>query len=289
MARKSQPEGVYNLAEQTALFRYQLVARLLDPQVPVEERRAWREWVTSHEHAGPDGKRRRVSERTLRRWVTLYRTGQFKAMHRPPRRDKGRTRRVPQDVVEAAVRLKEQEPRRSIPQVVEILERSGLLTRGSLHPGTLWRHLAARGLGRRQAAPQKVLRRFEADAPGRLYQGDVKYGPYLPDPRDPQRKRRTYLVGFLDDNSRVLAHGEFFWAEDVYALELCFQKAILRRGAPAAVYVDRGLIFQSRLFTYACAELGVEHISATAYHAQGKGCTSYCTSIVRSDETSLSA
>lgn len=271
MARKPQPEGAHDKAEQTALFRYQLVARLLDPQISPEEKQAWRQWVTSNEHVGPDGKRRRVSEPTLRRWVRLYRTGQFKAMHPPPRRDKGSGRRVPEAVVEAAVRLKEQEPRRSVPQVLRILEQNGLMAPGSLHPGTLWRHLAARGLGKRQGGLKKSLRRFEASAPGRLFQGDVKYGPYLPDPLDPQRKRRTYLVGFLDDHSRLLAHGEFFWAEDVYSLELCFQRAILRRGAPQAVYVDRGLIFQSQLFSFACAELGIQHISATAYHAQGKG------------------
>lgn len=266
------PADLYSRPEQTALFRYQLIARLLDPQIPAEERRAWRDWVTAHEHAGPDGKRRRVSERTLRRWVALYRAGEFPAMQRPPRRDQGSARRLPDAVLQAAVALKQQEPGRSVPQVIERLQLNGLVEPGGLHRATLWRQLARQGLGGRQAPPTgKGLRRFEAEAPGRLYQGDVKYGPYLPDPHDPQRMRRTYLVGFLDDTSRLLTHGEFFWAEDIYALELCFQKAILRRGAPRAVYVDRGLIFQSRLFSYACAELGVEHISATAYHPQGKG------------------
>lgn len=174
-------------------------------------------------------------------------------------------------MLQKAIALKQEEPRRSIPQVIAILEQSGDVAAGALNPGTLWRHLARRGLGRRQRSAAKELRRFELTASGRLFQGDVKYGPHLPDPQDPQRKRRTYLVGFLDDHSRLLAHGEFFFAEDIYALELCFQKAILRRGAPAAVYVDQGLIFQSQLFSYACAELGIQHISATPYHAQGKG------------------
>lgn len=271
MPRQRPPEEPYDRAEQTALFRYQLVARLLDPQIPASEKRAWRQWVLEHEHAGPDGRLRRVSARTLRRWVALYRTGQFKAMHPPPRRDKGSPRHVPAAVLEAAVRLKQQEPRRSVPQVLAILAKTGVLAPGSLHRTTVWRHLTRQGLGRRQPLAPKDLRRFEAETPGCLYQGDVKYGPHLPDPLDSQKRRRTYLVGFLDDHSRLLAHAEFFWAEDLYALELCFQKALLRRGAPRAVYVDRGLIFQSKLFRYACAELGIEHVAATAYHAPGKG------------------
>lgn len=271
MSKSPEREDPYSLAEKVALFRYQLIAPLLDPRIPPEDQRAWTRWVTTHEHVGPDGKRRRVSARTLRRWVALYRMGGFRALQPPPRRDKGQTRSLSPAVVDKAAALKQAEPRRSIPQVIAILEQNGDVAPGEIPRGTLWRHLARRGLGGRQAAPDKPLRRFEAEGPGRLFQGDVKYGPYLPDPHDPQRKRRTYLVGFLDDHSRLLAHGEFFWAEDVYALELCFQKAILRRGAPGAVYVDQGLIFQSQLFAYACAELGIHHISATAYHPEGKG------------------
>lgn len=271
MPKRSEHDDGYDQTEKTALFRYQLIARLLDPQIAPAERRAWREWVVTHEHVGPDGKLRRVSARTLRRWVALYRLGQFKAMQTPPRRDKGRSRSLPEAVLQKAMALKQAEPRRSIPQVIAILEQSGDVPAGTLERSTLWRQLAQKGLGGRQPLPQKPLRRFEAEAPGRLLQGDVKYGPYLPDPRDPQRRQKTYLVGFLDDHSRLIAHAQFFWAEDIYALELCFQKALLRRGAPAAVYVDRGLIFQSHLFSHACAELGIQHISATPYHAQGKG------------------
>src|SRR5690606_8741066 len=40
---------------------------------------------------------------------------------------------------------------------------------------------------------------------------------------------------------------------------------------PKRLYVDRGLIYQSHVFRTACAELGIRHISATAYHPEGKG------------------
>lgn len=83
--------------------------------------------------------------------------------------------------------------------------------------------------------------------------------------------RKTYLIAFLDDFSRCILHAEWFWAEDVYALEICFQKALLRKGKPRRVYVDRGLIYQSHVFRSACAALGIRHISATAYRPEGKG------------------
>lgn len=84
MPKRPQPEDPHGRAERTALFRYQLIARLLDPELPPEERRAWQDWITAQEHVGPDGQRRRVSARTLRRWVALYRLGQFKGIQPPP-------------------------------------------------------------------------------------------------------------------------------------------------------------------------------------------------------------
>src|SRR5690606_16364468 len=73
------------------------------------------------------------------------------------------------------------------------------------------------------------------------------------------------------DYSRLVTHAEWYFAEDVYALELCVQKALLRKGKPKRLYVDRGLIYQSDVFRTACATLGIRHISATAYHPEGKG------------------
>lgn len=83
--------------------------------------------------------------------------------------------------------------------------------------------------------------------------------------------RRTYLIAFLDDYSRYVCHAEFFFADDVYALETCFQKALLRPGKQVRVYVDQGKIFQSRVFRTACAALGVRHMSAKPYSPKSKG------------------
>lgn len=253
-----------------ALFRAQLVAPLLDPLSEPEERTAWRRWVTTRPHTLPNGQTRRVSERTLRRWVAQARAVGYEGLKAAVRRDRGRLRKLRPEWIERAVALKREEPRRSVPHILRMLQAEfgdGV----QVNPGTLWRHLAREGLGGRAPLPKAGLRRWESRGVGEIWQADVKYGPHLPDPQNPQRVRQTYLVAFLDDYSRYICHGEFFFAEDVYALEVCFQKALLRCGKPARVYVDRGLIFQSRVFRTACAALGIRHISATAYRPEGKG------------------
>ncbi len=44
--------------------------------------------------------------------------------------------------------------------------------------------------------------------------------------------RKTFLIAFIDDYSRLMAHAEWFFAEDAYAMELCYQKALLRKEKP---------------------------------------------------------
>ncbi len=267
----SQEHQLQNPADVEALFRYQLIAPLLDPLATPEEKRAWRQWVLGRTHQRADGTRRQVSERTLRRWVEAYRTAGWEGLKPATRRDKGQLRAFAPAILEQARQLKEEDPSRSVRQVVRMLEVGGAIPPGHVSSSTLWRHLDRLGLGDRQVRVSRPLRRFEAAAPNDLWQGDATHGPYLPDPHDPEKKRKTFLLLFLDDHSRLVCHAQFYWAEDLYALELCTQQALLRRGVPWRIYVDNGLIYQSTVFTRACAQLQIRHISASPYHPEGKG------------------
>lgn len=87
----------------------------------------------------------------------------------------------------------------------------------------------------------------------------------------PNRMRKTHLIAFIDDHSRLVTYGEFFFDEALPRLERVFKVALLRHGVPDAVYVDNGAIFNANQFRAACATLRTEVIYATPYHPQGKG------------------
>jgi putative transposase len=252
-----------------AMFRVQFVLPLVDPLSTPEEKQQWRRRVTSRKHTFPDGSVRRIAERTLRSWVAAYRQGGWEALMRKNQQSKPLTKLTP-EIIERAKALKQDEPRRSVPHILRMIEteREEAL---DISANALWRHLAKAGLGAKGAAPPAGLHRWESKAPNQLWQSDVKHGPHLPDPLHPGKMRKTYLIAFLDDHSRCILHGEWFWAEDIYSLEIAFQKALLRKGKPCRVYVDRGMIYQSHVFRNACMQLGIRHISSTAYYPQGKG------------------
>jgi hypothetical protein len=104
-----------------------------------------------------------------------------------------------------------------------------------------------------------------------LWQSDIKYGPYLPEPSDPEKKYRTYLLAIIDDATRFVVHGEFYAEQKLPILEDGLRKAILRYGTPKSIYVDNGKIFTSTWFQLACAKLNIRHLKARPYNAEAKG------------------
>jgi len=257
--------------EQTeALRRFLLISPLLEPGLTEAEASARRRALLATRT--PDGTPL-VSARTLRRWVEAYRTGGLEALQPRPRQDRGLVKTVTPDVLDAAIALKEELPTRSVRAILEILEQEALLTPGAVPRATLDRHLRRAGVMSRR--PQQTVargaRRFQKAHRNQLWQADLKYGPYLPDPDDPRKMKRTYLLAFIDDATRLVPYAAFFFAQREFQLELAFKWAVLRYGLPDKLYVDNGKIFVADHFQLACARLNVRHARTAPYRPEAKG------------------
>jgi transposase InsO family protein len=249
---------------ETALKRYALIAPLLEPAL--EEAEASRRRAEILERAP-----RPVSERTLRRHLAAYRERGFDGLCPKRRTDAGKPRAVQPEVLEEAAALKRELPQRSVRAVIEILEGEGRVKQGALRPSTLARHFAGLGLTEIPKITKGGFRRFQKEHRNCLWQADLKYGPYLPDPKNPGKTRRTYLLAFIDDFSRLVPHAGFYFEQKLPVLEDCLRKAILKRGVPDKIYVDQGRIFVSRWFRIACARLNIRHLAAKPYSPESKG------------------
>jgi transposase InsO family protein len=257
--------------EQTeALRRFLLISPLLEPALPEAEASARRRALLATRT--PDGTPL-LSARTLRRWLELYRAGGLEALQPRPRQDRGLVKTVTPDVLDAAIALKEELPTRSVRALLEILEQEGLLAPGAVTRATLDRHLRHAGVMTRRPRPTvtRGARRFQKAHRNQLWQADVKYGPYLPDPDDPRKMRRTYLLAFIDDATRLVPYAAFFFAQRAFQLELAFKWAVLRYGLPDKLYVDNGKIFVADHFKLACARLNVRHAHTAPYRPEAKG------------------
>ncbi len=190
-----------------------------------------------------------------------------------PRSDKG-CRAIPKELIQTACGLKQQVPERTIDRIIAIMENMQLAPPGLLRRSTLHRALQAKGLSKRKLKPpeKRDLDRFAADYANDLWQSDMLQGPWLPDPEKKDKMRRTYLYAFVDDASRLVLYGRFFFKSDLPALELVFKRSLQRYGKPVRIYYDNGKVYRANHMRLICAELNIHRpIHTKPYRPEGHG------------------
>jgi transposase InsO family protein len=94
------------------------------------------------------------------------------------------------------------------------------------------------------------------------------HGPYIIAGR---RKRKVFLIAMIDDCSRCIVGGKFFFHENSVSLQIVLKEAIGRFGQPKALYTDNGSIFVSTNLQLACARLGIALIHSKPYDSPSRG------------------
>lgn len=261
------------LRQEIANFRYGLIAPVVTRKLSSGEQAVMLREIASHVYDIPYSKTERVSLRTLERYIQAYRKGGWDALLPSQRADKLQCKQIAPDVLAKAITLKQENPTRSVRQIIAILELARFVEPGTLKESTLSKQLRRRGMTRKalEKGANTRFRRFEADYRNACWQGDVQHTLYLPHPEQPGKKKMAYLVVFLDDYSRYVVHGQFYFEERVPRLEDCLKKAILKHGIPELIYVDNGAIYSSHHFARICGRLRTELKHTRPGRPQGRG------------------
>jgi putative transposase len=261
-------------AEQIALFRYGLISDLLHAESGEQERPLY---VRLRDKAAksyciPGSRRTRVATETLRDWLTAYKAGGFDALRPKPRADIGHARAIPQPLCDLLVMLKDDHRDWSVATVIATAQALDAHAAALALPvSTVHRLLSRAGvMGKRPEEPtSKDRRRFAYEHAGELWMSDVMHGPAVV--VGSRRKQKTYLIGLLDDATRVVPYAAFALSENTTSLLPVLKQAVMRRGIPLRLYVDNGSAFRSHHLSLVCARLGITLIHARPYTPQGKG------------------
>jgi transposase InsO family protein len=179
---------------------------------------------------------------------------------------------LPAAAVEALLAAKEENPKLSVQLVIREARKSPEVPADlPLPPSTVHRLLARHGLmdKAKDDPGERDRRRFAFAQAGELWMSDVMHGPSVT--VGDRTKRKTYLIAFLDDATRVVPHAAFALSENTATFLPVLRQAILKRGLPARLYTDNGANYRSQHLALVCAKLGIALIHARPYHPQGKG------------------
>jgi putative transposase len=133
------------------------------------------------------------------------------------------------------------------------------------------RLFARAGLMHKQSAEQSSAdrRRFAFAHAGELWMSDVMHAISVG--VEGRGRRKSYLIAFIDDATRVVPYCAFALTENTQAFLQVFKQALLRRGIPQRLYVDNGANYRSQHLALVCAKLGIALIHARPYQPAGKG------------------
>lgn len=265
--------GVTN--EQIAAFRYSLISGIVNRKSPPlqGEITEYFNEIASQQYHIPGSNKTTVSIRTLERYKHLYEKYGFEGLMPKPK-VQAKTK-VPLPILKQAEILKKERPERSIEQILYILKASGFTDEVSVSASTISRYFKKIHLNKESIKSEKQkhygFKRFEAEDIHFIWQSDFQHTLYLPDPSNPQRKKKAILYAIIDDFSRYVVHGQFYWDEKLPRLEDSFKKAIMKHGVPEKFYCDNGSAFSSNHLKNICARLGVKLTHSEAYRPQGRG------------------
>ncbi len=258
---------VTNWRDEQALKRLEMITPLLDPDMDEAKRTQMREDIAA---------RNGITTRSLYRYEKSFREGSFNGL-RPMNREMRRSVKLPEnyeEIVGQAIQLKREVPRRSVRQIIKILESEGWAAPGVLKASTLQRYLYKAGLGKKQMrkyteSRETSSRRFCRPHRMELVQGDIKYGPQI---RDKEGKLiKTFLSSMIDDHSRYILQSEFYDNQRTEIVEDTFHKAILKHGSFDCGYLDNGKQYITDRLLKSCGRLGIRLLHAKPRNCEAKG------------------
>ena len=253
--------------EQEAVFWCSLLQPLLLEEVPREEAADFLRQLAEIEQLFPNGQRKKPSLATLWRKWKLVREGGLEALLRRRRSDRGKPRSVPQEIIDKAIELKKDQPRRSEETINQFLQQQFKRT---LPKSTLYRHLKKAGATRLKLgiAQQKVRRRWTRDQSNALWVGDFEDGPYV---IDDDRAKETHLSAFIDCHSRFVVDAHYYYRENLNALIDSLLRAWANHGASRELYLDNAKIYHAGALKSACLALNIKLLHRAVRDPPGGG------------------
>ena len=264
MGGKSGVHGIRS-RDEMALARYKIISPILSAMEENADKAKIN--LLKAEACGQAG----ISRKTLTRWLARYAQKGFDGLKFQVSEGVKPKRKIPDELLKEAILLRLEVPSRSIPTLIEILEMEGKAPVGFLKRSTLQDAIRQEGYSSAQMKlyqkPGVAARRFARSERNDMWQADIKHCGWLKFGRE---AKEIFFIGFIDDATRYIVHGEFYTGQDQTAVEDCLRKAILKEGLPKRLFFDNGKQFRNKWMERACAILDIKLIFTAPYSPESK-------------------
>lgn len=242
--------------EKWAIFWCSLLHPVIFKEIEPNERARFIQKLSEKECLFPNGVCKKPSLSTLKRKLKQYTEGGFESLVRKRRSDRGNPRAFSRQVIDKAVEIKKEQPRRSDVAINLFLDE---YYKTRIPRSTLYRHLKQNGATRLKLGivQKKVRCRWTRDTPNDLWVGDFSYGPYV---LVDGQTQPTYLSLFIDCYSRYVVEGRYYLRQSLDVLIDSLLRAWSIHGVSNDLYLDNGKVYHAKALKAACYAMHINLI-----------------------------
>ena len=193
-----------------AIFRYSVIHEFVggikleygEKQNLLKEKCA-RKWVI------PFSEKTSISESTILHWIKRYEDGgrKLESLYPKGRSDMGRQRSLAREICLELIQMRQEFPDETVPFIIKKMKDRDIVQQNEyLSLSSIYRFFHQNNLMRKTPMNQD-RRKYEAQMPNDIWQSDVMHGPRL---LIDGKNKKTYLIAFIDDHSRLIVHGCFY-------------------------------------------------------------------------------
>lgn len=220
------------------------------------------------------GEKYKFTWRTISTWLYRFKKYGVVSMDKKTRSDKYTQRKVKANELAEAIHeiMPYLRPNKTgqIPRMVlyRTLQEKGYFTRIQLSQTTFYRLLREHQILDNEIS-KKLRLSFAMQFSNELWQADTMHGPRIL--QSDKSYRKTFLIAFIDDASRTLCHGQFFYHDNTQNMIDAFRTALFKRGKPERLYFDNGSNYKSKEILQACVRLDIHLVHAPVRDGAAKG------------------
>ena len=218
------------------------------------------------------GKDRKYSESTIKKWYYKYKNEGLDKLSRKTRKDRENSRKLTDDIEDYIAFYLEKYPKITTKNIYNKLVDENYIKEEEISIYSVYRYIKTNDMLRKKVIKEE-RRRYEKEHPNDVWQADTSYGPYI---IIDDKKYRTYLIHFIDDNSRLVVGHGFFLSDSAINVQKVFKSAISTYGLPKQLYLDNGKSYSNDQLKLICARLPVKLTHTHAYDPESKGKVERC-------------
>lgn len=249
-----------------ALFRYGIISELITGINQYDSKDAYFKAKSQIEWIDPNGNKVKVNEKTIERWYYDYTKYGFEVLKPKGRNDKGRVRKLDDDIMTVINHYVENHPRMPATVIYGELIENHYITASDVSQTTITRYVSKLKKDK-SIINHSEMKRYEAYHINDIWCCDTTYSFKL---NVGNEKKRLFIVGIIDDASRMIVGCDVFFNDNYRNFLSVLKTAVSKYGKPKVLNLDNGAPYKNNQLELLAARVGISLYHNKPYYGQGK-------------------